>query len=279
MNNDIKVALCCIAKLENNYIIEFIEHYLNLGFNKIYIYDNNDIDGEQFNDKILDYINNGTVVVINKRGLRVQQFKVYSECYDEYKYKYDYICFFDCDEFLILNKHNTIQEYLSQPKFNNYNLICINWQIYDDNELLYYENIPVKERFTHKISYNLKYYNIDPPRKANSYFKTIAKCINNYNIKFYNAHTGILDNSKRCNSIGEEIILEDYDFNMFDDSLVNLDEAYLAHYTYKTAEEYKLKMYKGNTDYDYNGYTKELFFMINRYSKEKENILDNFNVS
>ena len=41
-----KVGLCIICKEENLYIKEFIEHYKNLGYNHIFICDNNDIDGE-----------------------------------------------------------------------------------------------------------------------------------------------------------------------------------------------------------------------------------------
>ena len=46
-----KVGLCIICKEENLYIKEFIEHYKNLGYNHIFICDNNDIDGE--NQKML----------------------------------------------------------------------------------------------------------------------------------------------------------------------------------------------------------------------------------
>ena len=41
-----------ICKLENLYIQEFIEHYKKLGYNHIFIYDNNDINGERFEDVI-----------------------------------------------------------------------------------------------------------------------------------------------------------------------------------------------------------------------------------
>ena len=44
----IKVAVCCIGRQENRYINEFISHYLNLGVDKIFIYDNNGYDEEYF---------------------------------------------------------------------------------------------------------------------------------------------------------------------------------------------------------------------------------------
>ena len=51
-----KVLLCAIGKNENLYAKEFIEHYLFLGFDKIIIFDNNDLKGEYFNDILIDYI-------------------------------------------------------------------------------------------------------------------------------------------------------------------------------------------------------------------------------
>ena len=54
---DINIALCTLGKKENLYIKEFSDHYKNYGVNKIYLYDNNDIDGEIFEDEINDYIN------------------------------------------------------------------------------------------------------------------------------------------------------------------------------------------------------------------------------
>ena len=46
IRSKIRVCLCAIIKDENKYIIHFIEHYKNLGYDHMYIYDNNDINGE-----------------------------------------------------------------------------------------------------------------------------------------------------------------------------------------------------------------------------------------
>ena len=45
---ELKTLVCGIAKLENNYIREWVEHYKKLGFTNVVIYDNNDPDGERF---------------------------------------------------------------------------------------------------------------------------------------------------------------------------------------------------------------------------------------
>ena len=50
--NTKKVCLCVIGKNENLYIQEFINYYNKLGYNHIFLYDNNDINDERFYDVI-----------------------------------------------------------------------------------------------------------------------------------------------------------------------------------------------------------------------------------
>ena len=65
-----KVCLCAILKDENKYIIHYVEHYKNLGYDHMYIYDNNDINGEKVEDVIKNYINDGYITLIDYRGFR-----------------------------------------------------------------------------------------------------------------------------------------------------------------------------------------------------------------
>ena len=37
-------AICAIAKNENNYINDWVNWHINIGFDHIYLYDNNDIN-------------------------------------------------------------------------------------------------------------------------------------------------------------------------------------------------------------------------------------------
>lgn len=79
----IKVCLCVIGKQENRYINEFLNHYINLGYVHIYIYDNNDLDY----NRIEDIINNKKYVIIidyidkNKNKKVNAKFEAYYNCY------------------------------------------------------------------------------------------------------------------------------------------------------------------------------------------------------
>ena len=77
-DSSIKVGICTLCKEENLYIQEFIDYYRDLGYNHIFIYDNNDIDGERLEDVIQKEIDKGFVSVINYRGDRNKPiFRIY----------------------------------------------------------------------------------------------------------------------------------------------------------------------------------------------------------
>ena len=120
-----KIALCIMAKQENNYIEEFVNYYINLGIKKIFLYDNNDFNDKNY-DKILNkYIQKNLVKIFNFRGLYKPQDIAYKNCYDNYKNKYDWIIFYDVDEYLYINNYTNINKFLSLPRFKNCTSILI----------------------------------------------------------------------------------------------------------------------------------------------------------
>ena len=89
-----------------------------MGYNKIFIYDNNDLEDEKFEDVIQNEIDNGFVSIINIRGYKNQQFASYKDCYGKNNIFYDWLSFFDFDEFLELNpKNTTIQKFLNNKRY------------------------------------------------------------------------------------------------------------------------------------------------------------------
>ena len=57
------VCVCSICKNENLYIKEFVEYHLLLGVNKIIIYDNNDINGEEIIKPLEYYIKKNILIL------------------------------------------------------------------------------------------------------------------------------------------------------------------------------------------------------------------------
>ena len=74
------------------YASEFVEHYKKIGYDKIFIYDNNDIGDEKFEDVLNEYISNKFVTLIDYRGYRGKrespQSDAFFDCYEKNKYIY-----------------------------------------------------------------------------------------------------------------------------------------------------------------------------------------------
>ena len=236
---NIRVCLCVIGKKENLYIKEYVEHYKNLGYNHIFIYDNNNINEERFEDILSNYISKKYISIINYRGYRGRrdspQSFAYYDCYGKNSKYYDWLSFFDIDEFLELKpSYMKIKNFLNNKKFDKCQNIKINWLMYSDNELLFYENKPVKERFTSPCFND----------SANAVIKSTVR--GNLKINYWkymnNPHSSY-NNYISCDPSGKII-----NSKAFYNVPINYDFAILRHYATKTIEEYCIKIKRGRAD-------------------------------
>ena len=163
------VAVCLITRLSNKYLREWTEYYKGIGFDKIFIYDNNRDDEEKCIDEIPDYVDNGFVDIIdfgNENG-RVQE-SAYQDCYEKHNKEYDWIAFFDDDEYVTLNNCNNIKDFLSNPIFENVNGVAFPMINYCDTDVIINDKKTRLDVYTSVKDLNFLF--------SNSYYKTIAKC-------------------------------------------------------------------------------------------------------
>ena len=154
-NINLKVCLCSPGKEENKYVKEFVTHYKNYGVDKIYLYDNNNINGEHFEEVINEFIKSGFVEIINFRGKMRALYDMMNDCYKKNYMKYDWLIFYEIDEYIHL-KNKTIKTFLSDKCFRRCQIIKLNWILHTDNNLIYYDNRTLKERFPLKEKKNKK---------------------------------------------------------------------------------------------------------------------------
>ena len=267
-----KTLVCAIGRLENKYIREWVEYYKNLGFTNIVLYDNNYEGEEYFEDVIGDFVDSGFVIIKDYRNQQICQSKAYNECYEEYGKQYDWIAFFDCDEFLTFKKRKNIEEYLSSLYFKRFDMIHINWMCYGDNNLIKYEDNLLTERFTMPISYDTCVaYNFPENNHIKSIIRGGLRKVEFKN----NSHTpfGV---TKCCNNRGIPC-KSDSPFEKY-----NFDEAYIRHFSTKTIEEYCNKLKRGFPDQIFN--TEKLskhlletrFFRYNKVTQEKLDYVKEF---
>ena len=254
-----KVGLCIICKTENLYIKEFVDYYKNIGYNHIFIYDNNDKDGERLEDVIQKDIDEGFVSIIDFRGDKDRPiFTAYRDCYSKNSNTYDWLSFFDIDEFLELKPEGIkIQEFLNNERYKDCQVIKINWLLYSDDDKMYYENKPVIERFKTALYDN----------HLNQLVKSTIRGHLPTNIWLppSSPHSPSDENYTYCNPAGQQI-----EKNSAFNFKYNYTYALIRHYRTKTIEEYINKIKKGKPDGNVdNEYMITMFFYTNKRTKEK----------
>lgn len=219
-----KCAICAIAKNENDYVNDWVKYHIDLGFDEIYLFDNNDPTVEYVGNRIdKNYINK--VIIIPVNHFKRFQKKAYNDMYKHFGKDFDWTAFIDLDEYFILNKHNNIKDFLSTIK-PNIECVRLNWQIYGDDGILNGDiTIPVYKRIV---------------KKLNHPFNTHGKCIvrgNFNNVVFNSVHYPTINNKMpiQCLPSGKRLNnLAKIDLNTTEYHI-----AYLAHYITKTWEEFK----------------------------------------
>lgn len=259
-----KIALVAIGRRENLYAVEFVEHYQKLGFDTIFILDNNHDGEEHFEDVLSPFVDSGLVKILDYRNQIKPQMRAYTEVYAQIKNDYDWIAFFDFDEFLFINGMN-VKQWLS--KFSqDCEEVLTNWMCMTDNDLVHYDPRPLVERFTQAMQPDKPVQYSFPD---NCHVKAIIR--GGLDVRFCgNPHTPDTP-LKAYNASGRRT-------NNAPWQEIDWRVAHLRHYTTKTLEEWVTrKLEVGTPDRDpaqFLPFYKDRFFTINRMTPEKQAYLD-----
>ena len=265
-----KVALCVCGRLGNRYVSEYVKHYKNLGFDHIYIADNNRDGEENFKDVLQSDIDENFVTLYDYSHLTAFTDLIYTyitDMYNKLSNEYDWIAFFDMDEFLTLVKDTNIKDYLSRKCFKNANQILINWKTYTDNDLIYDDGRPCLERFTTPMDINkyVQYGDI----KENLHIKCIVRT-KIANVKCESVHylsAELLENTT-YNNCGTKIMPGAF-------QEINYELSYIKHFFTKTIDEFINNRIKKWVNWDFHNFVFTLnnFFKVNNLTQEKINYL------
>ena len=252
-----KVAVCAIGRLENRYAVEWASHYFGLGVDDIIIYDNNHEDEEHFTD-IPEFACNEHVKIVPFSG---KQRQALEDCYKRFGHDYDWIGFFDFDEFVQFDDPDTdIHHYL---QYISADVVCLNWRTMTDSGLTRYEDKPVVERFTESK---------DETFSVNHHVKSFVR-------------TGIEDLTLRdphCPNYPKLVVVNARGERIAQKPVQDVcihHPARVDHYNTKTAEEWNDKVSRGWVDLSGNDEKQrrenavKYFFSINERTSEKEKIL------
>ena len=261
---DYRVCVCTLGKKENRYIREFVEHYKKYGVDKIYLYDNNNNDGERFEEVINDYVEEGFVEIVDFRGKIRPIYRIMNDCYRKNYKNYNWLIFFEIDEYIYLKDFNNVKIFLRNNRFNNCQKVQLNWVFHTDNNLLHYENRTLKERFP-DILPSLR----GKKRDGLAGIKTILRG-HIPNIKINCIHS-INPKLKSCDGFGNP---KNHLGILTDNS--DLEYYYIDHYYSKSTEEFINKLNKGDALFVDNRMDRIItYFSQNKITNEKIDYFEN----
>ena len=238
----INPVIVCIAKYEKDYIEEFVRYHLGLGFEKIYIYDNE--DQPTYAEILKDF--KEKVVVNHLPGKNYPRLPQY-EALQVFTWNYmhlpeiTHVAHIDIDEYIVLNKHNNIKEFIKEYIYDGENGIkcggiAMNWRMFGSNGHTNKTNEPLTSRFTKR------------QENGHNLVKTI------YNKNFYGLsitpHMISVNNEEYpIRTTNGHVLKEPTNDNMVF-SVIQIN-----HYKSKTWEEFKFIRSRGRADrYDNPGY-------------------------
>jgi hypothetical protein len=272
-----RVGLCVGVKGDPKIgrLREFIEHYINLGFDKIFLYDNNEEDGPNPLDVLQDYLEYIEYNDIRGNHDKNRQWGSYTDCYYKHNLDYDWILFADDDEYLILKEDKNIKEYLSRDIFKDADCIHVNWKIFNSGDILFEDpNISLIEQYTTFIPTTLCNY---PNIPEDNHVKTIVKCCGK-KIYFRHPHfASCIGSPLKCVTASGNPCVPEHPFSPFDESL-----AVLNHYQARAVDVFCYKRLGGRSTKMFDDYPyipeKEIerYFKYNERTPERENYIAKF---
>ena len=256
---------CVVAKgkYENLYAREFVEYYLSIGVEKFYLGDDNEEHLENLGEVLHDYIKKGIVDVEFIHHLNTSVWEFYELTFKSTKFRCKWFLFIDFDEFLeFQDKNMNIQTYLDMPIFDKCEAIKIHWLMYDDNNLLYYDKRPLRERLNHSLPHN----------EYNAYHKSLLRGKEYNAVVFPENNHQPNDDFQQCDAEGNieklgKAVLGPKKYKY----------SYIRHFSYKTAEEFGFKLLRGfqqNIKYNYEGKIMG-FAKVNELTDEKLKVIEN----
>ncbi len=105
-------TICAIAKDEDFFIKEWVEYHLLIGFEHIYIYDNN--SSVPISNTLSDYVDSCLVTVIDFPLDMDQQRKAYMDGLQKYGSECKWMAVIDIDEFIVPKQENDIRDILDR---------------------------------------------------------------------------------------------------------------------------------------------------------------------
>lgn len=226
-------AVVASARNEGPFLIEWIAHQYAIGFDKVFIYTNDNNDGS---DELLSQLaNHGYIYLINNETSKHvnPQVKAYEHLVglDALFRSYEWAMFLDCDEFPIVDAKydhsipGLIRHLSDTRKFDETDCVCMSWLWFGSSGHVHAGPEPLKDRFRFAAAAS---------DQVKSIFRT-SKVMSMQDI-----HKPRLFNGTRAvNTSGEVVSLQGLNLPY------HYENAWINHYWNKSFEEFLVKRARG----------------------------------
>lgn len=249
-------SVCLLIKDENEYLEEWIKHYVGLGIDHVYIYDNGNVERVSEVIATLPESLQAKLTVIDYHDAHTStlQQDVYMHFLDNYGRDTRWVGFLDSDEFVELTDGSaSINELLA--KYEDHGSLYMGWVVYNANGQEVKTDGAVQERFTTEV----------PEPKNHIFNQTGKEFMQPYKVRsLYRYHPAFINGNQKY-------LNENW----------NKDIAVVNHYYTKSLEEWRQKIQRGSCDSVYRKSYQE-FFDLNpdmRDLNSGESVTQGYNTS
>ena len=199
------------------------------------------------------------------RGKAKALMPIMNDCYQTNYKIYDWLIFYEIDEYIHLSNYTNIKPFLNLPKFKHCEVIYLNLICHTDNNLIYYDNRPLAERFPRTV----------PKYKKGGYRLEIKSILRGHISDIEITSNHLLSTSLRnCNGYGNK---NRYYYNTYSNQN-DYKHYYIDHYYSKSTEEFIDKINKGDPYIDTLKYIMQKvdkYFSQSEITREKIDYIEN----
>lgn len=216
------LGLCAIARNETPFLREWVAHHYRIGFEKIYIYDNESL--VPVREGVAEFYNLEVCDTYTLKGEAMQNI-AYNLCFRDHGHEFEWLALFDLDEFLCL-KYDTDARVMLRD-YEDYGGLVLHLDTFTSSGHITRPEGLVTLNFTESLGYS-----------------SISKCIvrpSKVRMTMTSHHFILQDGCFAVNT-NKEPALEAY-------APIASDRAWLNHYTFRSQQDYAEKLEKGDATY------------------------------
>ncbi len=145
LRRPLRICIAAIVKNEEHDLLEWVAYHRVIGVDSFLIYDNDSNDGTI--DLLKNFEKLGFVRVIRwprKEGITPQITFMKDSFWRILNF--DWVLYLDADEFLVLHKHETVQEFFAAVR--NSSAVIFNWRLFGSSGHIKQDSRPLIEKFT-----------------------------------------------------------------------------------------------------------------------------------